>query len=434
VPQFPQHHVNYGDVIMYHDHMLNLAYHHFKNKADSAVRWMFDSWCTANAAWLDDFVLFVALKDSNGSRPWVMWQKELALREPKALAEAREQYAPQMDNQRFRQWLFHMQWLELKAYANRKGVRLIGDIPIFVAHDSSDVWANPGLFYLDEAGNPTVVAGVPPDYFAENGQRWGNPLYRWDVMAQNGYEWWIQRIKATLAVVDIVRIDHFRGFEAYWEIPAAKPTAKIGKWVPGPGAAFFKTIKAALGDLPIIAEDLGLITPGVLTLRDNFGLPGMKVLQFGFGWDPYGQNPFLPHNYTPNCVVYSGTHDNNTTLGWWQTGEATDDIRRTLEAYLGHTVKDPHWDLMRLGMTSVAHTFVAPLQDVLGFGADTRMNKPGTESGNWTWRFSARWLDDPSRDRLAALTKLSARWPEVQKEKPGADEAGQDWATKGRQK
>jgi 4-alpha-glucanotransferase len=423
VPAFPEYNVDYGWVIPYHDRKLTLAHQRFTATAQAAIRERFAAWCAANAAWLDDFALFMALKDSQGGKPWVEWPRSVALREKATIDAARKQFTPSIDGHRFRQWVFHEQWAALKAYANAHEIYLIGDIPIFVAHDSSDVWANPDLFFLDENGNPTVVAGVPPDYFAEFGQRWGNPLYRWDVMARDGYRWWIERFRAALSTVDIARIDHFRGFDAYWEIPASEKTAVIGEWVPGPGAAFFETIQAALGDLPIIAEDLGVITPEVEALRDAFGLPGMKVLQFAFGWDPYGENAFLPHNYVHNSVVYSGTHDNNTTLGWWHTGEAGEDARRLLEAYIGHTVSAPHQDLMRLGMTSVAHTFIAPLQDVLGFGADTRMNTPGRPDGNWTWRFTAEWLNHGSREWLAAMTKLTGRWPESRREKPAAVEA-----------
>jgi len=284
-----------------------------------------------------------------------------------------------------------------------------------VAHDSADVWGHRHLFYLDESGHPTVVAGVPPDYFSVTGQRWGNPLYRWDEMAEDGYRWWIRRIRATLTLVDLARIDHFRGFDAYWEIPASEATAVKGQWVPGPGAALFESIRDALGQLPIIAEDLGVVTPGVEALRDDFGLPGMKVLQFAFGGE-WGEDPFLPHHHVHNCVVYTGTHDNNTTVGWWQSGEASEEMREKMRDYIGHEVTEPNWDLIRLGMMSVAHTFVAPLQDVFGFGEDTRMNTPGRESGNWGWRFTPEWLQHPSRERLAAMTRLYSRWPEEEEE------------------
>jgi 4-alpha-glucanotransferase len=416
VPDFPVYAVDYGPVINYHHLLLSLAYKRFEENATTEQRIAFSAWEEQNAYWLEDYALFAALKDHNGGKPWTEWPEGQALRHADALDAARAEFQRMIAERRFRQWMFHKQWYALKAYANGKGVRLVGDIPIFVAHDSADTWANRDKFYLDEFGHPTVIAGVPPDYFSPTGQRWGNPLYRWEKMAEDGYSWWISRIRATLSLVDIVRIDHFRGFEAYWEVPASEPTAIKGRWVPGPGMDFFNVVREQLGgNLPIIAEDLGLITPGVEALRDGLGLPGMKILQFAFGGSG-GENRFLPHHYIPNCVVYSGTHDNNTTVGWWQSGEADEGIRSFLADYIGHPINEANWELIRLGMSSVAHTFIAPLQDVFGFGADTRMNTPGRESGNWTWRFSPEWLENPARDRLAHLTKLYARWPETEED------------------
>lgn len=411
VPDFSPHLVDFGDVIPYHDKMLSLAYKQFESSARPDQKSAFEAWCSQQGDWLNDFALFSALKDFNGGKPWVEWPEGEALRQPAALEAARKIHASAVTERKFRQWVFAKQWSELKAYANSKRIRLIGDIPIFVAHDSADVWGNPQYFYLDAVGNPTVIAGVPPDYFSPTGQRWGNPLYRWDVLRSDDYDWWIKRIQSVLGLVDIVRIDHFRGFEAYWEVPASEPTAVKGEWVPGPGMDFFRVVLDKMGNLPIIAEDLGLITPGVVELRDGFGLPGMKILQFAFG-GAGGENSFLPHNYTPNCVVYTGTHDNNTTVGWWLGDEASHDIRRFLPEYLGHSVTEINWDLIRLGMMSVAHTFVVPMQDVLGFGEDARMNTPGKESGNWGWRFTADWLNHHARERLAYLTRLYARWPQ----------------------
>jgi 4-alpha-glucanotransferase len=408
VPAFSPYLIDYGAVINYHNQMLSQAFQRFEANGSVEQRARFSDWQTRNVDWLADFVLFMALKDANGGRPWVEWPEGWALRDPAAMAAARQAHARRIAEQAFRQWLFFAQWLELKAYANGKGIRIVGDIPIFVAHDSSDVWANRDLFYLNDKGNPTVIAGVPPDYFSPTGQRWGNPLYRWDELAKDGYQWWIRRFRAALALVDIIRIDHFRGFEAYWEVPASEETAVNGRWAPGPGADFFEALQAALGELPIIAEDLGVITPGVEVLRDGFGLPGMKVLQFAFT-ESCEDAPYLPHNYIPNCVVYTGTHDNNTTLGWWQ--EASGELRQCVKRYIGHISSRPHWDLIRLAMMSVAHTAIFPLQDVFGFGSDTRMNTPGVGSGNWAWRFSPEWLESPGRDRLATLTKLYARWP-----------------------
>lgn len=411
VPDFPEHLVDFGEVITYHNLVLALAYKRFEESAMLEQQTAFNDWCGQNAYWLEDYALFAALKDYHGGQPWVEWPTGEALRHPDVLASAAAEHRRMIAERRFRQWVFHKQWYELKEYANARGIRLVGDIPIFVAHDSADVWANRDGFHLDEVGQPTVVAGVPPDYFSPTGQRWGNPLYRWDQMSEDGYSWWISRFRAALSLVDIARIDHFRGFEAYWEVPASEPTAVRGRWVPGPGMDFLDTVREQLGSLPIIAEDLGLITPGVIALRDGMGLPGMKILQFAFG-GAGGENSFLPHNYVPNCVVYTGTHDNNTTVGWWSSGEADEQMKAMVAEYIGHPVSEPHWELIRLGMSSVAHTFIIPMQDVWGFGADTRMNTPGRESGNWGWRFSAEWLGSPARERLAHLTGLYARWPQ----------------------
>ncbi len=416
IPNFPPYLVDFGNVITYHNNVLAKAYARFDATASAAQRSEFVAWCAKEAYWLDDWALFIALKNLYGGKPWVEWPEGEALRDLAVLESTRIKNARSVDEHKFRQWLFFKQWHELKSYANNKGIRLVGDVPIFVAHDSSDVWANRDGFYLDASGNPTVIAGVPPDYFSPTGQRWGNPLYRWDKMAEDDYSWWISRIKATLSMVDLVRIDHFRGFEAYWEVPATEATAIKGQWVPGPKFDFFNVVVEQLADLPIIAEDLGLITPGVIELRDGLGLPGMKILQFAFGGSG-GENSFLPHNFTPNSVVYTGTHDNNTTVGWWNSGEATDDIRNFLPEYMGRKVDEIQWDLIRLAMASVSHTAVVPLQDILGFGADTRMNTPGRESGNWGWRFTSEWLNHPARERLAYLTRLYGRWPKT------ADEA-----------
>jgi 4-alpha-glucanotransferase len=410
VPDFPAARVDYGWIIGYHNDKLRLAHQRFM--ADSVTyRAAYDQWCAEQAHWLDDYVLFSALKDSYGGRPWVEWEAGEALRQPAALDAARQRLAAKMDEKRFRQWVFNEQWHELKNYAAARGIRFIGDIPIFVAHDSADVWASREHYYLDEKGRPTVVAGVPPDYFSATGQRWGNPLYRWDVMKADGYAWWIDRIRACLSQVDMVRIDHFRGFDAYWEIPASEETAIRGQWVDGPGADFFHAVRSALDELPIIAEDLGVITEPVEKLRDDFGLPGMKVLQFAWS-DP--RNPFLPHNHSVNSVVYSGTHDNNTTIGWWQS-EADPGTRDFIYQYLNCDVHEPNWTLIRLGMLSVGHTFIAPMQDILGLGPQARMNTPGVQGGNWTWRLTPDMLDHTApRDRLAHLTWVSKRRPDQQ--------------------
>ena len=406
VPDFPTDRVDYGWIIPWHDQMLSQAYQRFAANPPEA----YNEWCTANADWLDDFVLFVALKDAHHGRPWVEWEPELVQRDAAALEQAAKTHETRIAEHRFRQWVFHNQWYAVRDYAHSKQIRLVGDIPIFVAHDSSDVWANPGLFYLEDDGQPTVVAGVPPDYFSATGQRWGNPLYRWDVMHQNGYAWWIKRFRAVLDVVDIARIDHFRGFEAYWEILASEPTAVKGEWKPGPMFDFFDVVQDALGELPLIAEDLGVITPEVEALRERYDLPGMKVLQFAWS-DP--SNPFLPHNYVNNCIVYSGTHDNNTTLGWWES-EVNENALHFITEYMGRQITEANWNMIRLGMMSAAHTFVAPMQDLLSLGANSRMNTPGVEAGNWTWRMAEDAFTNSAKDRLAHLTWLYRRRPDQQ--------------------
>jgi 4-alpha-glucanotransferase len=316
--------------------------------------------------------------------------------------------ADEVAHQKYLQFLFFEQWLALKAYANARQIRIIGDAPIFVAFDSADAWANPELFYLDEAGAPTVIAGVPPDYFSETGQRWGNPLYRWDVMKANQYAWWRRRLEMIFTQVDVVRIDHFRGFEAYWEIPAEEPTAIVGQWVKGPGPDLFRVIVEKLGDLPIIAEDLGVITPEVEALRDEFNFPGMKILQFAFGGER--NSNFLPHSYGRNSVVYTGTHDNETTVGWYRNAEPfeQDHIRR----YVARDGSDIAWDMIRLAYASVADTAVIPLQDHMGLGNEARMNFPGKVGGYWRWRYLPFQLTDIISQRLRELTELYGRSPE----------------------
>lgn len=429
LPDFPADRVDYGPVIEYKDRLWARAFAAFRrgDAARAELRQSFEAFCTAHAAWLDDFALFMALKEAHGGAVWNTWEGALARREPTALARARKTLADSVAAHRFRQFLFFRQWRPLKAYANERGIRIIGDIPIFVAYDSAEVWARPELFHLDEEGRPTVVAGVPPDYFSATGQLWGNPLYRWEALKASGYQWWIERIRATLGMVDIIRLDHFRGFEAYWEIPAGNPTAEIGRWVKGPGADFFQAVQRALhgataanrARLPLIAEDLGVVTPEVVALREQFNLPGMKVLQFAFAAD--AADPFLPHNYPRNCVVYSGTHDNDTTRGWYQT--ASEHERDFCRRYRGRDGGDVAWDFIRLAWASVADMAVAPLQDVLSLGSEARMNLPGRASGNWGWRFHADQLHEAVRDRLAELTRLYGREggepPDESRPRPG---------------
>ena len=416
-PRFPEDRVDYGPVIPARTRVLQMAADKFARRATAFQKADFQRFCDANADWLEDFALFQAIKESEGLRPWTQWPAALARREPAALKEFARAHSHQVKTVRILQFLFDQQWRQLKAHCNEQGIQLVGDIPIFVAHDSADTWANPDLFYLNPDGSPTVVAGVPPDYFSATGQLWGNPLYRWDVHKQSDYAWWIRRMKKILSLVDIVRIDHFRGFEAYWEIPGGEPTAMNGRWVPGPGADFFESLRRQMGDLPVIAEDLGVITPGVEALRDGFNLPGMRILQFAFGSDDQAEN-YKPHSYPPNCVVYTGTHDNDTTVGWFRSEpgqgstrsrEEIDRERNTVLGYVHTDGSQIHWDLISLAFRSKAATSVVPLQDVFGLGSEARMNTPGTTSGNWGWRFAWDALDSATVRRMRDLVEFSGR-------------------------
>jgi len=387
-------------------HQLALAFTRFKVEADAETLGAWTTFCANQADWLDDYALFIALKAEHEQRGWADWPVALRDREPLALAAARSRLKSEIDVVRFEQYLFFSQWLLLKAYANSKGVRLIGDLPIFVAYDSADVWVARDLFLLDANGQPQVVAGVPPDYFSETGQRWGNPLYNWPRMAADSYAWWIARMRTQLSMYDSVRIDHFRGFEAYWEIPSHEPTAIAGRWITGPGAPLFEAMQAAFGkDLPVIAEDLGLITPEVTALRDQFNLPGMKILQFAF--EGGTENPHLPHHHVANSVVYTGTHDNNTSVGWFN--DLSVDLRKSVLDYLGDTGEDMPWPLIRSAMASTSDLCIIPMQDVLSLDSAHRMNRPGTALGNWHWRFEWDQLEAGLAKRLRALNVLYGR-------------------------
>ncbi|MBP1702951.1 MAG: malQ [Chloroflexi bacterium] len=405
MPEFPEDQVDFGAVIPWKLGLLDRAYTRFQQSADQELHQEFDAFQSAQADWLDDFAIFMALKEAHGGGSWVNWSPTLRKRNPQALEKARRQYAEAIRRQKFRQFLFFRQWNSLRRHANELGVRIIGDIPIFVAHDSADVWAHPELFYLFDNGNPMLVAGVPPDYYSETGQLWGNPLYRWDVHTASGYAWWLDRIRGVLSQVDIVRIDHFRGFAGYWEVKGRAKTAKNGHWVPAPGMDLFNTIQSTLGELPIIAEDLGVITPDVVELRDHFGLPGMKVIQFGFTFGPL--DPFLPHNHVKNCVAYTGTHDSDTARGWYdRVSEQEKDFFRRYLARDGH---DAAWDMIRAVWMSVADIAIAPMQDFLGLGNEARMNYPGNPSGNWNWRMPAMALNTTLLNRLKEINYLYAR-------------------------
>lgn len=414
-PDFPAGKVDYGWVIDYKDWLLRQAFAYFQHQATPEQLAAFHRFTDLTKAWLDDFALFMALKEAHKDQDggvWNSWPKAIARREPAALIEWSAELADEVELNKFKQFLFFEQWLTLKQYANEQGIQIIGDVPIFVAYDSADVWANPDLFYLDEDGAPTFVAGVPPDYFSETGQRWGNPLYQWKLMAQNNYAWWVARLKMIFTQVDLVRIDHFRGFEAYWEIPAEEPTAMVGRWVKGPGAAFFEAMQRSLGQLPIIAEDLGVITPEVVALRDQFDFPGMKILQFAFGGTR--NSTFLPHNYEKNCVVYTGTHDNETTMGWYRNAspEEQDHLRR----YTARDGSDVVWDLIRLAYASTADLAVIPLQDLMELGNEARMNFPGKTGGWWTWRYTGDMLSDYIVRRLQEMGELYSRVPAKEEE------------------
>ncbi len=405
VPNLPADRVDYAAVVAFKRGLLTRAWENFRSGAGGNLRGPFEEFIVRQARWLDDYALFQALKEAHGDKSWTEWETDLIQRQPGTLARARQHLVHGIAFRQFCQFLFFRQWQRLRQYAHERGVRLIGDIPIFVSADSSDVWANPQLFQLDERRRPRVVAGVPPDYFSRTGQLWGNPLYNWEALRSSGYSWWVARLQATLEMVDVVRLDHFRGFEAYWEIPAGMPTAEHGRWVKAPGADFLRTARSVLGGLPLIAEDLGLITPEVEALRDEFGLPGMRILQFSFS---DGKNPYLPHNYVRRTVVYTGTHDNDTTVGWFHT--LPDHERWYLGRYLpqvsGGTVA---WDLIRLAWGSVADYAIAPLQDVLSLGTEARMNLPGKAEGNWRWRFTQDRLGQDLLERLADLTDLYNR-------------------------
>lgn len=408
VPDFPADKVDYGWAIDYKQQLFREAFAHFRAHGSGGQRDAFTRFCLESRSWLDDFALFMALKQHFAEREggvWHLWPTTIRQRDAAALQQWRTQLSDEIAYVQFLQFLFFSQWLDLKRYANERGIRIVGDVPIFVAMDSADVWANPHLFWLNEDSTPQFIAGVPPDYFSATGQRWGNPLYRWERMAETDYAWWVARLKATFIQVDIVRIDHFRGFEAYWEIPASEPTAVKGRWVKGPDAAFFEAMARQLGELPIIAEDLGLITPEVVALRDNFDFPGMKILQFGFGGER--NSNFLPHTFPQNCVVYTGTHDNDTTIGWYHSASPAE--QQHMCRYANSNGSDPAWDMMRIAFASVADLAVVPMQDVLRQGGAARMNYPGRAGGNWQWRYRAEQLNHELAHALRDLTELFGR-------------------------
>jgi 4-alpha-glucanotransferase len=389
----------------------------FVEHASSPELERFRVYCANNVSWLEDYALFAAIKAAHGDRSWIDWPAELRTREPGALLRAQEALRLPILDYKFGQYILSSQWRSLKSYCQEKNVQVVGDVPIYVAHDSADVWSHPHLFELESNGAPTSVAGVPPDYFSDDGQRWGNPLYRWDVMAQDGFAWWTQRMRAALAIHDVIRLDHFRGFEAFWSVPASESTARNGTWLPGPGTALFDALRGSLGDMSIIAEDLGLITDGVRSLKQRYQFPGMAILQFAF--DGHADNAFLPHNYVRNLWAYTGTHDNETVQGWYndpkstQSAEVTDAARSYCLAYLDvdpTTTDELHWRFVRALYASVAAVVITPIQDLLGLGAEARMNVPGTVGGNWGWRLHDRSYTAVT-ERLRHLGRIYGRSP-----------------------
>ncbi|MBD1914146.1 MULTISPECIES: 4-alpha-glucanotransferase [unclassified Leptolyngbya] len=403
--------VEFDQVIPYKFNYLELAFKHFQKSLTGHQKTQFEQFCQEQSWWLDDFVLFMALLEANDGKPWSQWEKAIARREPDALNAQRQALKERIQFQQFLQFKFFEQWSKLREYANSRNIKIIGDISIYVCHNSSDVWADPELFKLDpQTLEPAYIAGVPPDYFSETGQLWGNPVYAWERSQETQFDWWIKRFKATLQYVDIVRVDHFRGFEAYWQVPAGEETAINGEWIPAPGYEFFETLGSRLGKLPVLAEDLGIITPEVEEMRDRFEFPGMRILMFAFSED--SKSTHLPHHYIQNCVVYSGTHDNDTALGWWANASAHE--KEFLATYFGYpnvdAIEEVNWVLIRAALASVADLAIIPLQDILSLDGRARMNDPSTNAGNWRWRYrSSDLLTKDVSDRLLTLTRLYSR-------------------------
>ncbi len=415
-PDFPIDRIDFGAVITYKNRILKTAFERFKSTTDTGLRSKVETFNQQSAAWLDDYALYRALKNSHGGATWSKWNEPLVRRDSDALAVARENLHDEIEAEKFYQYLFFRQWAAIREYAKERGITIIGDIPIFVAFDSADVWTNPQQFKLNADGSPRVVAGVPPDYFSKTGQLWGNPLYEWDAMRADGFQWWIKRVRATLEFVDLIRLDHFRGFAACWEIPGTDKTAERGSWVEAPGRELLIALQNAFGELPILAEDLGVITPDVEALRDDFNLPGMRILQFAFGGD--AKNHDLPHNYIANCVAYTGTHDNDTSVGWYESAAGAGSTRDAAQVkrerafclrYLNSDGREIHWDLIRAVFASVADTAIVPLQDVLGLGGEARMNLPASTAGNWNWRYNAKDLKESYALRLRELSEIYGR-------------------------
>ena len=398
--------IDYGAIYNQKYPLLRKAYENFKSSDNHEMRENLEHFKRENASWLNDYSLYISLKNHFNGLPWNEWAHDIKNREHGAMEHYKNELADDIEYHNFIQFLFFKQWGDVKRYANENGIKIIGDIPIFVAADSSDAWANPEIFLFDEERKPVKVAGVPPDYFSATGQLWGNPLYNWQKLKETNYSWWVERVRANLSTCDIIRIDHFRGFEAYWAVPYGDDTAINGQWEPGPGIDLFNAIKSQLGELPIIAEDLGLMTQGVIDLREATGFPGMKIL--GFAFDSGEENDYLPHTYTKNCVVYTGTHDNDTLIGWFQ--KAKEEDRQFARDYLNSRSDDEiHWDAIRGAWSSVASMAISPVQDFLGLGSEARINTPGVAAGNWQWRLRHGVLTDELAERIAKLTKVYSR-------------------------
>ena len=399
-------HIDYGAIYNQKYPLLRKAYENFKSSDNNEMKGSLENFKRENSSWLNDYSLYISLKNHFNGLPWNEWAQDIKNREDGAMHHYRNELADDIEYHNFIQFLFFKQWGDVKRYANENGIKIIGDIPIFVAADSSDAWANPEIFLFDKERKPVKVAGVPPDYFSATGQLWGNPLYNWEKLKETNYSWWVERVRANLSTCDIIRIDHFRGFEAYWAVPYGDDTAINGQWEPGPGIDLFNAIKSQLGELPIIAEDLGLMTQGVIDLREATGFPGMKIL--GFAFDSGEENDYLPHTYTKNCVVYTGTHDNDTLVGWFQ--KAKEEDRQFARDYLNSRADDEiHWDAIRGAWSSVACMAISPVQDFLGLGSEARINTPGVASGNWQWRLKQGVLNNELAERIAKLTKIYSR-------------------------
>lgn len=409
LPEFPVDKVDYDLVTKIKIPLLQKACENFKTKASEIQHKDFTAFCESKAHWLDDFALFMALREAHEGTSWHTWERNISKSNPEVLQEWKQRLEGEVFFHKFLQFEFFRQWSKIKEYANSQGIQIIGDIPIYVAHDSADVWAHPEIFCLDETtGEPSLMAGVPPDYFSETGQLWGNPVYKWDKLQQDDFGWWVQRFESLLEYVDIIRIDHFRGFESYWAVKQGETTAIHGEWIKAPGEEFFQVLNDKLGKLPIMAEDLGIITPDVEALRDRFDFPGMKILLFAFGGGP--DNPYLPFIYERNCVVYTGTHDNNTTIGWFDqiSGHEKENVLRYLGCISSEGV---NWDFIRLALSSVANQAIIPMQDILGLGGEAQMNFPSKAEGNWEWRYRPDALTHQLRDRLKTLTYTYGRAP-----------------------